>query len=336
MFFLFSNVHFLTTASLPTSSQENAPQTPLHSVFRYSLDKGVKQNHYVKGSRIWFLRHCDKPIKKSDPCCSETGYKRAVGWAHYLGPFVRERRVEIYASGSTESASTCLDGSRYGEKRSEAEFEKHFLETQSEENGYEVNPTCQKSQRMWLTAHSIQTVLNGTMNPPSYCIGDGSKVIQEILRKRGDGTTDFVVVWEHEEIIEMIRSLGVSIKDWKKKELYDLVFMMDLDTRTLYYQCVPMPKEGRHCLKATKQWLGRSFHTIPNEESNKSLLWMHGIKQTYKAVDIRIKVLVAFLYVSLFLFLCMMVGCSRGGRTTTVNDYRPIPVVDSYHEGSVV
>ena len=79
---------------------------------------------------IWLIRHCDKTNDNQNPCCSNYGYERSTNWYKYF---------EIYIN-----SSPYIYASNYSEKK------------QCVTNNYnEINPECQKSQRMYLTAEAI-------------------------------------------------------------------------------------------------------------------------------------------------------------------------------------
>jgi len=166
--------------------------------------------------RIWFLRHCDKPHNKDNPCCSKKGYQRANNWHLYFQTWIPQTsRIAIYTSSFHEK-KMCIQNT----------------------NSINTNKQCQKSQRMWITAQTIYNNLHiyfpfyKTIHS-NFCIGEYKKVLQHI-KKDALSFTDAIVIWEHTEIIEMIRALGIETKH-VHNNIYHLVFLVDLQSKTLYY-----------------------------------------------------------------------------------------------------
>ena len=82
--------------------------------------------------RLWLIRHCDKPHKSNNPCCSKIGYDRSNAWNFYFQHiFDNKNIIQIYASNFNDK-KICMDNIEYS-----------------------ANRKCQKSQRMFLTAYYI-------------------------------------------------------------------------------------------------------------------------------------------------------------------------------------
>ena len=104
---------------------------------------------------------------------------------------------------------------------------------------YNPNPTCQKSQRMFLTAYNLHKSFesNDIMSNinAKFCIGEYNALMNEI---EDNINKQIVIIWEHNEIIDIIRFLGIKIDKWKNKfdDISDIIFMID-ENNDLYYDC---------------------------------------------------------------------------------------------------
>ena len=114
---------------------------------------------------------------------------------------------------------------------------------------YNPNPTCQKSQRMFLTAYNLHKSFesNDIMSNinAKFCIGEYNALMNEIE----DSTNkQIVIIWEHNEIIDIIRFLGIKIDKWKNKfdDIYDIIFMID-ENNDLYYDCYDFENNVTGC-----------------------------------------------------------------------------------------
>jgi len=200
-------------------------------------------------NRIWLIRHCDKTKNISNPCCSNLGYERASLWHQYFEKYIQKQdKVKIYTSNFTPLKQSCINNINY----------------QSE-----PNTNCQKSQRMFLTAYYLQNTFKYNMIDLSptinidYCIGEKYKLLERILKEQL--ISDAIVVWEHKEIIDIIRSFNIEIKKWKNKfkNVYNLVFMIDVQRKLLFYDCFDYVKnEITNCseIKNIEKWLFNFNH----------------------------------------------------------------------------
>ena len=192
---------------------------------------------YKAADKIWLIRHCDKPNSETNPCCSELGYERAKNWHHYFKmQFNKKSIVKLYASNFNEK-KVCVN---------------NIL--------YKPDSTCQKSQRMFLTAFYLREKLNNHLLfkediNSHYCIGEKNKLINNILNNHN--VSDVIIVWEHKEIINIIRYFGINIKKWRNKfqNNYNIVFMIDLKTKQLFYDCFDFIKNSTTCPDNVNKWL---------------------------------------------------------------------------------
>jgi len=156
---------------------------------------------------IWFLRHCDKPHNPVNPCCTDLGYDRANHWYRYFADRIKHNQpLAIYTSGFNEKR-VCINNTRH-------------LSTKY----------CQKSQRMYLTALAIQREIPQSILHSSYCVGDYRRLLRDI---RLSTLQNIIVVWEHNEIIQMIRDYGVDISKWRNRfnNHYDIVFHLVIQNK---------------------------------------------------------------------------------------------------------
>jgi len=179
---------------------------------------------------IWFIRHCDKPHRYSS-CCSDVGYERANHWHNYFLPRIHlNQPLAIYTSGFSETRA-CVNISTH-------------LSTYSY--------SCQKSQRMYLTALAInQNIPSSTICSKyyrksrsdsvdisqicrslrrAYCIGDYRRLLHDINLSTSE---QILVVWEHTEIVDMIRAYGIDMPKWRNhfNDLYNIVFHLEFDAK---------------------------------------------------------------------------------------------------------
>jgi hypothetical protein len=204
-------------------------QSPISSSPVTTIFKGL--------DRLWLIRHCDK-ITDNNPCCSQTGYDRANHWYLYLKVFIDPLKLGIYTSNYNEYKQCIID------------------------KNFKTNPNCQKSQRMYLTANAIREQYINTDSSllipinTNYCIGDYKDLLQEI-KINTENYRDIIIVWEHNEIIEIIRDFGIEIKKWHNRwdDVYNLIFMIDIEQQKLYYDCYNFETDTYHCLDDIQDWL---------------------------------------------------------------------------------
>jgi hypothetical protein len=169
---------------------------------------------FTKSHNIWIIRHCDKPKNRNNPCCSEDGYQRSKYWLPYFQNKINNKeKVQIISSGFNDKYN-CIDLSSY------------------------TKNSCQKSQRMFLTSHFIYSSMNKTYSVEyinHFCIGDTYKITNFVK----NNPFDTIIVWEHNEIIDIIRMFDYKVDDWPNhlKNMYDIIFMMDMTNSLLFYDC---------------------------------------------------------------------------------------------------
>jgi len=121
------------------------------------------------------------------------------------------------------------------------------------------NTHCQKSQRMFITANTLYSNLQSigyrVDQISKYCVGEKRQLIDHILRD--DTTEDSIVVWEHHEIIQIIREFGISIDTWRNHFIdeYSLVFQIHVESRILHYDCFDFQHQQQPCPKSIDLWL---------------------------------------------------------------------------------
>jgi hypothetical protein len=211
-------------------------------------------------NRIWLIRHCDKPKNPENPCCSEMGYRRANSWYQYFQLWLKPENIVKIVTSEFNKKKVCISGITTGS-----------------------NSQCQKSQRMWITGFYIYSHLQTNMSiqiqsiiNTRYCIGQYKEMLENIMEKNADDSTDAIIVWEHNEIIDIIRHFGIKIDNWKNEKIYDIVFLLDVKKRTLYYDCFSLEKEKE------KEKEKRKEKDISMECSDKWLKHIKKIPDYYK------------------------------------------------------
>ena len=202
-------------------------------IYSYFLDR------LYSLQRIWIIRHCDKPNGITNPCCSQLGYNRAKNWHLYFNKYIQKNtRLEIYTSNYNEK-KVCL----------------------SDIGDYKSNRICQKSQRMFLTALYLQDNLKNFYNKINlgFCVGEKNRLLTNIFNN--SEISDAIIIWEHTEIVQIIREFGIKISRWRNKQVneYNIVFLININTKQLYYDCFDFISNNTLCSKNTELWL----HGIP-------------------------------------------------------------------------
>ena len=250
--------------------------------------------HFVSSvDRIWLIRHCDKPNNSVSPCCSQLGYERSDNWFYYLDRYLKKNNNIIIYSSNFNEKKICIPY-----------VNKH----------HEANRNCQKSQRMFLTAYSIQNKL--TKNDyhvkkyinSNYCIGDKIKLLENIINNKS--IKDAIVVWEHKEIIEIIRNFNISIKKWKNKfkDEYDLIFLIDNINKQLYVDCFNFVTNGTKCKKDLEIWF-QDFNKIPMYYENN--LYLTSIELGYTNKIYKLLNYLFFTFCLYIVFFATYIICFR-------------------------
>lgn len=213
-------------------------------VYLYSTSYAVE--------RLWIIRHCDKPFDLSSSndknnCCSDIGYQRAEKWHLFFNKNFESRNlIQMYASNFDYSES-CRT------------FEQNYMSSQPKKY-------CQKSQRMYSTAYYIKENLEKLKHnvkssiDTEHCIGEVHDLLYSI--KNNNHISDAVLIWEHKEIIDIIRKFDIDINEWTDdyKDVYDIVFMIDLKKKKLYYDCYDYRDSSMQCIPVIKSWLKHYDH----------------------------------------------------------------------------
>jgi len=202
--------------------------------------------------RLWIIRHCDKPFdlassNDQNNCCSDIGYQRAEKWHLFFDKNFESRNlIQMYASNFDYSES-CRT------------FEQNYMSSQPKNY-------CQKSQRMYLTAYYIKENLENLKHnvkssiDTEHCIGEVHDLLYSI--NNNNHISDAVLIWEHKEIIDIIRKFDIDINEWTHdyKDVYDIVFMIDLKKKKLYYECYDYRDSSMQCIPVIKSWLKHYDH----------------------------------------------------------------------------
>jgi len=243
--------------------------------------------------RIWLLRHCDKPVNNDSPCCSPIGYVRADNWYYYFDRYLdKNDNIVIYSSNYNEK-KICIP----------------FLNSQ-----YTPNINCQKSQRMFLTAYYILNQLTNNKYHVKnninldYCIGYKPQLLNDIMKNKK--INDVIVVWEHKEIIDIIRYFNIKLTKWHNKftNVYDLIFMIDVVSKKLYIECYSYLTNGTSCNQDVQTWL-QDFDSISQYYEKISYSSNINIQYTNKNSKLLIYLFITF---SLYIVIsCIYIFCSR-------------------------
>jgi len=150
---------------------------------------------------------------------------------------------------------------------------------------------------MYLTANAIQSVFPDAPIYTDFCVGEKRKLVDKIRRVNA---TDTIVVWEHNEIVEIVRILGHPLSKWRNRWIdeYGLVFMLDMKTNQFDYACMDTA-----CRPEIRDWLDP--YSVPR------------VHYSAPDPDIPWNVYAYFAFVAiLFLTCCVAVsGPSRQGYT---------------------
>jgi len=258
-------------------------------------------------SLVWLIRHCDKTSDSEDPCCSQYGYQRADNWYKYFDKYIhRKSSIQIYASNYNEKKQ-CIAN-----------------------NDYKPNSSCQKSQRMFITGLSI----NNKMTPGQkinidYCIGEYKELVDTI---ESSNSNEAIVVWEHNEIVNIINKLGISLSDWpdSASEEYNVVFMVDYNKQRLYYECYNFIDGTNTCSDQINSWLQKydsikSYYTLDMERSMMGNI-THSTLMNYSGPNSYI--LMFLLVLSLFCAsFCMWVYLYYKNTCRKVNKYTYVELI---------
>jgi hypothetical protein len=170
---------------------------------------------------------------------------------------------------------------------------------------------CQKSQRMWITANILYNHFKFFFSylkmQSQFCIGEKKQLLQKI-DEDSVFISDAIVVWEHDEIIDMIRYMGIEIGHWHHKHMYDIVFMVDIKEKRLYYDCVSYTfYDNETICKKNAKWL-QKYGFISDYFANKDVLSTN--YKSYKHYDYYyFKVVTSLLFIMILFITCIYVFC---------------------------
>ena len=191
---------------------------------------------------VWLIRHCDKSSDDSDPCCTSKGYDRARGWAEYFKSRLTPSATGFVSSTYKSDQDTC----------------KKTAGTPT--NTYSA---CQHSQRMWLTASELvnQLGVSETSINTDYCTSDSMKDVAKLAE--GQKEKEALIVWEHNQLVDIIKDLGVGkMSDWPDNldDVYSLVFRVE--NGTMEYACYDYSNGSSECPSGVDDWLGKDFNKM--------------------------------------------------------------------------
>lgn len=197
----------------------------------------------TKTTKIWIIRHCDKPKHdKTNRCCSSNGILRIKNWINYLRPKINpNNKIQIIGTNYKDSKLNCVN-----------------------DNPETIIKYCQKSQRMFQTSYELYDSFskiypNIVWSYEAYCVGDHKKLVKNIyLDSEIKSYDDIIINWEHNEIPKIIGEFDISIKKWPNHlhRNYDLIFMIDMDNQELYYDCYDHTNNKSICTSDIQKWLG--------------------------------------------------------------------------------
>lgn len=186
---------------------------------------------------VYIIRHCDK-VNDSDPCCSREGYIRANTWNTVLDVMFGSNKMNIFSTKADYGTSLCLP---------------HV--------SYTADATCQSSQRMSVTSSLIyyNTKNSKAQLNLNYCSKDYVQVVQDIY----DGSVNkALIVWSHDEIVEILNEYNVDISAWPDdivtdySIIFELQFTGDSDKNpSMSYNCYDYKNNVMSCQSGVHQWL---------------------------------------------------------------------------------
>jgi len=170
---------------------------------------------------------------------------------------------------------------------------------------YKPNNDCQKSQRMYLTAYYIHNALTNNYRVGKdinlhYCIGYKHKLLSNLHKTTN--IQDAIVIWEHKEIIQIIREFNIKIDKWHNKleHVYDLIFLIDVNTGKLYRDCYSFITNQTSCSKDVSLWL-KDFDKI-DEYFHRKILQTNN---TDKIDDLIIGCLIVYISICIVIVFCI-------------------------------
>jgi hypothetical protein len=188
--------------------------------------------------RVYIVRHCDKSNRISNPCCSALGYERAFLWAEYLSNHLASTNIHFINAG-TSSPKQCVVSIIVNNTTRNSDG--NTIHNDNLDLNYSRDFRCQRSERLLLTTHQIrQNLKYPSTIEGHYCVGNPSKVVKAIYEASAE---DVILVWEHTEILEILSLLGWNLGKWPDQDHYNVIFMVDLKNKKLYYDIVNLYRD---------------------------------------------------------------------------------------------
>jgi hypothetical protein len=151
-----------------------------------------------------------------------------------------------------------------------------------------------------------------------YCIGDYKDLTKNAYKQEYN---DVIIVWEHDEIIDIINYIGIDLKKWPNDiEGYNIVFMIDIDSNKLYYDCYNFENNNIVCDKKTNDWLKKYEH-IDNYYINYRSL---GITYSTNNKNIILFIIPIGILLCLFLFFIFTYKCVKYKLSLTQYKFKTI------------
>jgi hypothetical protein len=289
--------------------------------------------------KLWIIRHCDKPDDHKNPCCSEKGQVQSRMWGNFFtNYFDKNDKINIVAS-NYRSNNLCKDNiteSFYFNKiYNSGNFKQRKINQYDYYNDYynDDKYVCQKSQRMFLTSQYLSnTLIMLNYSVPQinidYCVGQ----VDELYTYVNMLDQNVILVWEHDDIIKIIRKFGIKIDNWKKKlrDSYNIVFMVDIKNIKLYYSCynfmeLEAPGERgiiNKCSKNIENWLYK-FENIDSMLSQLASIKKNNYYKNIFNENIHIFIICFVIFV-LSLFLYILLCCNKKNiKSRYVINFRP-------------
>lgn len=211
----------------------------------------IKISYQMKN--LWIIRHCDK--NTFDPCCSFEGIERSNHWINFFEKYINfNSNVKIYTSKFNlyNLKKICFPV----KINDHSNMSKLF---------FQVDKNCQKSQRMYISANILSSLIYQKYNKnitldSEYCVGKISKLFEKIqLDITNSKISDGILIWEHKEIIDLIRLFGLKLSKWNNNlsDQFQIVFKINFEFHKpiLYYDCYDYKINNIGCESKINSWL---------------------------------------------------------------------------------
>lgn len=188
---------------------------------------------------VYIIRHCDE-IDDTSPCCSLLGYERANTWNRVFDSILESSPMTIYTPGAELAGiPLCKPNIKITD----------------------FGSSCQKSQRMAITAQLIKYNLQSNVNMEmNYCSGEYQQVVTDI-NAAASTVDNALVVWKHTEVSNMINLWNVPLTKWPSDlDVFDVVFRLNFTSNsdkhpTLAYNCYDYENNQMACSTGVQAWL---------------------------------------------------------------------------------